>query len=117
AAGDNARYRAQQWLSYISSELHKSFSPFFKPGIGDETKGAYRELIEKRLAYVDGALEGRSYLMGESFTAPDAYLWTVLRWLPAAGVDLAAYGNLKSYFDRVAARPAVAKTLQQEGLA
>ncbi|MCL4219647.1 MAG: glutathione transferase GstA, partial [Candidatus Hydrogenedentes bacterium] len=79
-AGEMARYRVQQWLAFISSELHKSFSPFFKPATPEETKTANREHLGRRLSHVDTQLAGKSYLTGETFTAADAYLWTILGW-------------------------------------
>src|SRR5690606_22453600 len=117
AAGEFSRYRAQQWLAFIASELHKSFGPFFKPGVSDEAKDAMREFLARRLGFVDKALEGRTYLTGETFTAADAYLWVVLRWTVFAKVDLSAFANIQKFNAAVSARPAVAKTLQEEGLA
>ena len=116
-AGEMARYRAQQWLAFISSELHKSFSPFFRPGTPEETKTANREHLGRRLSYVDAQLAGNSYLTGDTFTAADAYLWTVLGWSKFAGIDLAAYANIQKFMGTVASRPAVVRSLQEEGLA
>lgn len=116
-AGEFARYRAQQWLAFISSEIHKAFGPFFKPGTPEETKAANREHLTKRLSFVNEQLEGKTYLMGDAFTAPDAYLWTVLGWVQYTGLDLANFPNLQNFRTTVAARPAVIKTLQEEGLA
>ena len=116
-AGEMARYRVQQWLAFVSTELHKSFGAFFKPNTPEETKQASREHLAKRLAYVDGKLDGRSYLMGDAFTAADAYLWTILGWAGHVGIDLSPFANLQRYLGTVAARPAVQKTLREEGLA
>jgi len=116
-AGDMARYRVQQWLAFISSELHKSFSPFFKPGTPEETKNANREHLARRFAHVDNQLAGKTYLTGEAFTAADAYLWTILGWAKIVGIDLTPYANITSFMGSVAARPAVIKSLQEEGLA
>lgn len=112
-----ARYRVQQWLAFISSELHKSFSPFFKPGTPEETKTANREHLSRRLKFVDEKLAGKSYLIGETFTAADAYIWTILGWAKFANIDLARYTNIQKFMETVAARPAVVKSLQDEGLA
>jgi glutathione S-transferase len=117
SAGSIDRYRVQQWLAFISSELHKSFGPFFRPGYSDEQKAAAREHLTKRLGYVDNQLEGKSYLMGDTFTAADAYLWTVLNWTKFAQIDLSTHSNIATFVERVAARPAVIKTLQAEGVA
>ncbi len=117
AAGTMERYRVQQMLAFIATELHKSFSPFFKPGTPDETKAANREHLMRRIGYIDGRLEGKTYLTGETFTVADAYLWTVLGWAPHVGLDLSDFVNVQRFIAAVAARPAVMKSLQQQGLA
>lgn len=116
-AGDMARYRVQQWLAFVATELHKVFGAFFKPNTPDATKEINRELLARRLAYVDGKLDGRAYLMGEAFTAADAYLWTILGWAKHVGIDLSSFANIQRYIGTVAARPAVQKALRAEGLA
>jgi glutathione S-transferase len=116
-AGEIARYRVQQWLAFISTELHKNFSAFFKPGTPEATKEANRAVLDKRFAFLDSALEGRTYLMGETFTAADAYAWTVLGWSRHVGIDLSPYSNIGRYMAAVAARPGVQKALVEEGLA
>jgi glutathione S-transferase len=115
--GDMARYRVQQWLAFVATELHKAFGPFFKPNTPEATKEINREHIAKRLAYVDGKLAGRSYLMGDVFSAADAYLWTILGWAKHVGIDLSSFANIQRYLGTVAARPAVQKALRAEGLA
>ncbi len=104
--GTMERYRLDEWLGFVSSELHKSFSPFFA-GWPDEVKKASAEKIGKRLDHVEKSLTGRDYLTGNDFTVADAYLYTILTWAPVAGLDLARWPAVKAYFDRVAARPAV----------
>lgn len=116
-AGEMARYRAQQWLAFISSELHKSFSPFFRPTTPEETKTANREHLGRRLAFLDAQLAGKTYLTGETFTAADAYLWTILGWAKFASLDLASYPNVAKFMGAVAGRPAVVRSLREEGLA
>ena len=116
-AGDMSRYRVQQWLAFVATELHKSFSPFFKPATPEETKAASREHLAKRIKFVDGKLDGQSFLMGETFSVADAYLWTILGWAKHVGLDLSAYANVQRFLRVVAARPAVQKTLKLEGLA
>ena len=116
-AGDMARYRVQQWLAFVATELHKTFSPFFKPGTPEATKETNRAHLSKRLAYVDRKLDGRSYLTGDAFTAADAYLWTILGWAKVVGIDLSPFANIQRYLGTVSARPAVQKTLRAEGLA
>ncbi|GAA2881321.1 glutathione S-transferase [Aminobacter niigataensis] len=116
-AGDMARYRVQQWLAFVATELHKVFGAFFKPNTPEATKEINRELLARRLAYVDAKLDGRSYLMGDAFTAADAYLWTILGWAKHVGIDLSSFTNIQRYLGTVAARPAVQKALRAEGLA
>lgn len=116
-AGDMARYRVQQWLAFVATELHKVFGAFFKSNTPEATKEINRELLARRLAYVDGKLDGRAYLMGDAFTAADAYLWTILGWAKHVGIDLSSFANIQRYLGTVAARPAVQKALRAEGLA
>lgn len=116
-AGDMARYRVQQWLAFVATELHKVFGAFFKPDTPEATKQINRAHLSKRLAYVDQMLEGRSYLTGDAFTAADAYLWTILGWAKFISFDLSPFANIQRYIGTVAARPAVQKTLRAEGLA
>ncbi|WP_061931359.1 glutathione transferase GstA [Aureimonas sp. AU22] len=117
AAGTTARYRVQQWLAFVSTELHKQFSPLFKPNTPDATKDIQRELLAKRFAFVNGALEGRTYLTGEQFTAADAYAFTVLRWANAMKLDMSAFPNIARFMAAANARPGVAQALSEEGLA
>jgi glutathione S-transferase len=117
AAGSTARYRVQQWLAFVSTELHKQFSPLFKPNTPDATKEIQRDLLAKRFAFVDKALANGTYLTGETFTAADAYLFTVLRWAGAMKLDLSAFPNIAHFMDAVKARPAVQRALAEEGLA
>ncbi|TWH24468.1 MULTISPECIES: glutathione transferase GstA [unclassified Aminobacter] len=117
AFGSIDRYRAQRWLAFISSELHKGFSPLFKPGTSEDAKAAAREHLAKRFAYLDAHLADNEYLLGDTFTAADAYLWTVLGWTRFVNVDTSSYKNIERFMGAVATRPAVQKTLQEEGLA
>lgn len=113
-AGTMERTRMQEWLNYIATEVHKSFSPFFDDAAPEPYRAAVRGYLEKRLDWIQGKLEGKSYLMGEAFTLPDAYLFTVLGWLPAAKLDLARWPGLAAYRTRIAARPKVMETLAAE---
>ena len=117
ANGTLERYRLQSWLTFIGTELHKSFSPFFNPAAGDDWKTIARANLERRLAYTDAQLAGKSYLLGEDFTVADAYLFTVLSWAKFIKLDLAQWPNLSAYQARVAARPKVQAALKAEGLA
>ena len=116
AAGTIERYRVQEWLNFITSELHKTFGPIFRPTTPDEYKKISRENLGKRFDWLDKQLAGRQYLMGEKFTVADAYLFTILRWAPRVEIDLARWPNLKAYVDRVSARPKVREAMQAEGL-
>ena len=117
ANGTIERYRLQSWLTFIGTELHKSFSPFFNPAAGDAWKEIGRANLERRLAYTDAQLAGKSYLLGEDFTVADAYLFTVLSWAKFIGLDLAQWPNVHAYQARVASRPKVQAALKAEGLA
>ena len=113
-AGTFERARLMQWLNFISTELHKSFSPLFSK-INDEASAFFRSKIEKRLDYVNNHVKG-GFLMGEQFTVADGYLYTVLRWARPMDIDLGRWSNVKAYFDRVGARPKVQEALKAEGL-
>jgi glutathione S-transferase len=115
-AGTIENYRVREWLGFVSSEMHKNCSPFFRPNTPEATLQAQRELLTKRLAYLDSELAGKSYLTGQNFTPADAYLFVVLNWFGKVGIDLAAYPNVKAFHARVAARPAVQKAMMDEGL-
>jgi glutathione S-transferase len=116
AAGTMARYRLQEWLNFITSEIHKAFTPLFTPGTPEETKTTYKARLASRFSYVNDQLAGKQYLMGDDFTAADAYLFTVTRWSGNVGVDYSALPHLVAYMDRVAARPAVQAAMKAEGL-
>jgi glutathione S-transferase len=113
-AGTMDRYRLQEWLNFIGSELHKSFSPLFNPSTPDDIRATTRERLEKRLGFVAERLEGKSFLMGENFTVADAYLYTVLGWTQAVGLDRAKWPVLDRYFKRVGERSAVQAAREAE---
>lgn len=115
-AGTLERYRFQEWLTFISSELHKGLSPLFGPTATAEAKAAVRNRVAARLADFERALTGRDYLLGSRFTAADAYAFTILNWTGMLGVDLQPYPNIRAYMDRVAARPKVQEAMHAEGL-
>ena len=116
ANGTLARYRLQEALNYITSEIHKSYSPLFNPKTPAEVRAERVEYLRKRYALLDKQLAGRKYLLGDQFTVADAYLFVVTRWAKAAKVDLSDYANLQAFQARVAARPAVQTALREEGL-
>jgi glutathione S-transferase len=116
AAGTLARYRLMEWLNFITSELHKSFSPLFNPEMPEQAKALHRAKLADRFKWVDQQLEGKSYLMGDTFTVADGYLFTVTNWCTYVGVDIAGLAHLAAFMARVAARPAVQAALKAEGL-
>jgi glutathione S-transferase len=109
------RYRLQEWLAFINSELHKSFSPLFNPAAHEVQKQAAKELIAKRFAFLQTALAPGQFLMGDEFTVADAYLFTVLSWVAHVGIDINQWPAIKSYHDHIVARPSVVAALQAEG--
>lgn len=113
-AGTIARYRVQEWLNFVSSELHKTFSPLFRPNTPDAYKEIAKQLLAAKLGTLDRHLEGKPYLTGEGFTVADAYAYVVLGWAPRVGIDLATWPNVKAFFERVGARPAVKAALAAE---
>jgi glutathione S-transferase len=117
AAGTIERYRIQEWLNFITSELHKSFSPLFRPTTPDAYKDISRQNLGKRFDWIDKQLAGKQYLMGDKFSVADAYMFTVLRWSPRVDIDTSKWPNIKAFMDRVAARPKVQEALKAEGLA
>jgi glutathione S-transferase len=116
SAGTMERYRLVEWLAFINSEVHKAHGVFFNPAAGEDTKQISRNAIKRRYGWLQGELSQRQFLMGSQFTVADAYLYTILRWAPLAGLDLAEWPALKSYADRVADRPHVREALAAEGL-
>jgi glutathione S-transferase len=107
ANGTMERYRLQEWLGFINSEVHKSFGPLFDSAAPDALKDAARKRIAKRLGYVEKSLTGKEFLVGSRFTVADAYLYTILAWTGAHRIELAEWPVLKAYQARIAARPAV----------
>lgn len=115
-AGTMERYRLQEWLTFISSELHKSFSPFFNKDATEEVKNNARNLLTRRFGYVETQLANKHYLMGNHFTVADAYMFVVASWSNHAGFDLSPFPRIKEYLARIAARPAVQAAMKAEGL-
>jgi glutathione S-transferase len=111
-----ARYRLMEWLNFVSSELHKGFSPLFNKAFPEEGKAILRKKLGDRLAWVNQQLEGKAYLMGDTFSVADAYLFTVAGWGQYVGVDISSLPHLSAFMARVAARPAVQEAMKAEGL-
>jgi glutathione S-transferase len=116
ANGTLERYQLIEWLNFISTELHKSFSPLFRPGSTEDMKEAARASLAQRLGWVAQRLEGRDYLMGSQFTVADAYLFTVLGWAGRVNFDLSPWPVLNAYAQRVGSRTAVQQAMREEGL-
>ena len=116
ANGTLARYRLQEWLTFIGTELHKGFSPLFNPATPEDYKPMVRERLLQRLQWVDGQLAGKQDLMGDQFTVADGYLFTVTNWTQPTKLDISGLANLAAYRERVGARPAVQAAMKAEGL-
>lgn len=115
-AGSFERSKLQEWLNFISTEIHKGFSPLFKPNTPDDYKKIVKENLAARFDWLDKQLAGKDYVTGKAFTVADAYLFTVLRWSEPTKIDLSRWPNLVAYLARVAARPKVKEALKFEGL-
>lgn len=115
-AGTLARYRLQEWLGYINSEIHKTYSPLFRPNIPAETRAERLAYLGKRYELIEKQLTGRSFLLGDQFTVADAYLFTVTNWAAIVKLDLAPFPNVRAFQERVGARPAVQAAMKAEGL-
>ncbi len=116
AAGTMERYHMIEWLNFIATEMHKSFTPLFDGSAPDATKQAARERIERRLDYAQKALGEQPFLIGEHFTTADAYLFTVLSWGAYVDIDITRWPKLAAFAARVGARPKVRDALKAEGL-
>jgi glutathione S-transferase len=114
--GTLERYRLQEWLNFLTAEIHKSFSPLFRPTTPDEYKTISKENLAKRFDWLEKQLAGKDYLMGKTFTVADAYLFVLLGWTKPTGIDLSRWPNLAAYHARVAGRPKVKEAMLAEGL-
>ena len=116
-AGGLPRYRVIEWLSYLASDVHKSFGPLFNPASSDEVKAGARDMVGKKFDYLEARLEGRDYLSGDKMSVADPYLFAMLGWPAKLGIDLARWPRLTAFRDRMAQREAVQAVLRAEGLA
>jgi glutathione S-transferase len=114
--GSFERYRLQEWLNFLTTEVHKQFSPLFKPNTPEDYKKIAKENLASRFDWLDKQLAGKDYLMGKQFTVADAYAFVLLNWTKFQSIDLAKWPNLTAFQARVAARPKVQEALQAEGL-
>ncbi|MDN8612234.1 glutathione transferase GstA [Variovorax ginsengisoli] len=117
ANGTMSRYRLQEWLTFIGTEIHKSFSPLFNPGMPEEGKAISKTKLRSRYEWLDSQLADKDYLMGDTFSVADGYLFAVTNWAKPTGVEIADLPKLSAWHARVAARPAVQEALKAEGLA
>jgi glutathione S-transferase len=115
-AGSLERYRLVEWLAFISSEIHKNFTPMFRDDAPEEAKQYARKVLTVRLDYLNRTIGSRPFLMGEPFTVADAYLFTVLSWARHLNIDLGQWPQLPHYVERVGARPQVIEAVKAEGL-
>ncbi len=117
ANGTPERYKLQSWLNFISTELHKQVSPLFNKAVPEEYKAMAKEKLATRFDTLNEHLSSNNHLLGETFTAPDAYLYTILNWSKFFAIDLAKWPAIKSFMERVAARPSAQEAAKAEGLA
>lgn len=114
--GTLERFRVAEWLAYINSEVHKSFSPLFAPNSSDDMKQSARASLTKRVGWAAEKLGSKPYLMGEQYSVADAYLFVVLSWAPHVKLDLSPWPNLQAFLERVRARPHTIEAMAAEGL-
>ncbi|KLK91560.1 glutathione S-transferase [Microvirga vignae] len=116
AHGTTERYRLIEWLTFISSEVHKGFVPLWNPATPEAVKTAAKDRLASRFAYLDEILAKQPFLMGEAFTIADAYLFTVVNWTNFHAIDISSFEHLSAFQARVASRPKVQEALVAEGL-
>lgn len=113
--GQIERYRVLEWESFVATDLHKAYSPLFNPTVPQDLKDSiFFPLLEKKLSYLNNALSDKQFLMGDTFTLPDAYCFVCLRWLKYFNKDLSAFPTVQQYVDRIAARPTVQAAINEE---
>jgi glutathione S-transferase len=113
-AGTFERYQLMEILNYITSEVHKSFSPLFNPESSADTKAAFVANLGKKFDWLSGFLGKKPYLMGDTFTVADGYLFTVLNWTAHVKIDLSKWPVLADYRSRIAQRPKVQEAMRAE---
>jgi glutathione S-transferase len=113
--GDFRRYRVLEMVNFITTELHKSFAPLFKPNAGEETKRFFRDLIRERLDYVERRIGEGPFLFGDTLTLPDPYLFVITGWADKM-IGLTNWPNLTRFRERMLERPSVRHVLRFEGL-
>lgn len=117
SVGNLQRYRVLEWLNFITTELHKGIGILFNPAITPNLRSdIFEPLILRKLTYIDQALSASTYVSGDSFTLPDAYLFVMLRWIDYFQIDRSVYKHLTRYQVNLQQRPAIQKALAQEKL-
>jgi glutathione S-transferase len=116
ANGTFERSKLQEWLTFIGTELHKNFGPLFSPATPADYKVTVTAQLQSRLKFTDGLLANTTYVMGDTFSVADGYLFTVTNWAQYVGIDLSVYPHLVAYRARVGARPGVIAAMKAEGL-
>jgi glutathione S-transferase len=114
--GTLPRYRLQEWLAFIGTEIHKTYSSLFNPALPEEARKIFRDKLLSRFKWVDGELAGKDYVLGANFSVGDGYLYVMERWAKPMKLDLSALDNVKAHHQRIEARPAVQEALKAEGL-
>ena len=114
--GSMDRYRAMEALNFVASELHKGIGGLFNAAMPEDGKKAIIQRVETRLAWLDGQLATKPYLLGNEYSVADAYAFVVLGWSKWVNIDLSKYAHITAFLDRVAARPAVQAAMKKEGL-
>ena len=114
--GHMQRYHVLEWLNFVATELHKSFTPLFKPDASDETKEFARRTLDAKFDYVEQAFGGGPYLAGEQITLPDFYLFVMTGWAEMMELGIERRERIKAFRDTMLDRPAVREVLKREGL-
>ena len=116
--GDPKRYKVLEWLNFISTDIHNGFGAFFNPAISDELKASlFLPMLKRKFAIANQALANQNFLMGDTFTLPDSYLFVMILWTFGMKIDIQEFPNLIRYFEALKKRPSVAASLAEEGLA
>lgn len=115
--GDFKRYRVLEWLNFVTTDIHKGFSPLFNGNVTSEMKeNVFIPILQNKFALIDSNLKNKKFMMGDQFTLPDAYLFVMLMWAESMKIDLRANTELLRYFDALKTRDSIVKSLQEEGL-
>jgi glutathione S-transferase len=116
ANGTRQRYHVQEWLNFVTSDLHKVFAPLFRATTPEEFVKITKETLASKFTYLDKHLANKQYLFGDTFTVADAYCFVIVGWSKYKDIDLSRWPNLKAYMDRIATRPKVQEAMKAEGL-